>query len=236
MQRIPEPELMEDMAQAEAYDRADFSAAHGARVELFAARYARDVTGSVLDLGCGSGDILERFAKKYPEAQFVGVDGSFPMLELARRRMMRAEMSERFDFVEALIPSKDVPLEDYDVVMSHSLLHQLHKPEVLWRTIADIAPAGSFIFVGDLRRPDNAEAAQEIVDRLSPNEPEVLRTDFFNSLCAAFTKEEIEEQLANAGLALTVEEVGEIHVIIHGVKKRMSFLRRQESRALARKI
>ncbi len=219
MQRVPEPELMEDMAQAEAYDRADFSAAHSARVELFATRYGRALTGTVLDLGCGSGDILERFAKKYPDAQFVGVDGSFAMLELSRRRMMRAEMSERMDFVEALIPSKDIPLEDYDVVMSHSLLHQLHRPEVLWRTIADVAPKGSFIFVGDLRRPDSAAAAQAIVDYLSPNEPEVLRTDFFNSLCAAFTKEEIEGQLKDAGLALTVEEVGEFHIIIHGIKK-----------------
>ncbi len=210
---------MEDMAQAEAYDRADFSAAHSARVELFAARYGREITGSVLDLGCGSGDILERFAQKFPHAQFVGVDGSFAMLELARRRMMGAEISERFDFVEALIPSQDIPLEDYDVVMSHSLLHQLHKPEVLWRTIADVAPKGSFIFVGDLRRPQSKTEAQEIVDRLSPNEPDVLRTDFFNSLCAAFTKEEIEEQLKEARLELNVEEIGEIHIIIHGIKK-----------------
>ncbi|MDF3024899.1 MAG: methyltransferase type 12 [Alphaproteobacteria bacterium] len=219
MQRIPEPELMEDMAQAEAYDRADFSAAHSARVELFAARYGREITGSVLDLGCGSGDILERFAKKYPQAQFVGVDGSFAMLELSRRRMMRAEISERMDFIEALIPSKDIPLEDYEVVMSHSLLHQLHHPEVLWQTIADVAPKGSFIFVGDLRRPESAADAQAIVDRLSPNEPAVLRTDFFNSLCAAFTKEEIEAQLKDAGLMLTVEEVGEIHILVYGVKR-----------------
>lgn len=216
MQRIPEPELMEDMAQAEAYDRADFSAAHGARVELFAARYGREVTGSVLDLGCGSGDILERFAKKYRQAQFVGVDGSFAMLELARRRMLRAGISERFDFVEALIPSKDIPLEDYEAVMSHSLLHQLHRPEVLWRTIAQTAPTGSFIFVADLRRPKSAEAAEEIVERLSRDEPEVLRTDFFNSLCAAFTKEEIEAQLKNAGLQLRVEETGEIHILVYG--------------------
>lgn len=219
MQRIPEPELMEDMAQAEAYDRADFSAAHSARVELFAQRYGREVTGTVLDLGCGSGDILERFAKKFPQAQFVGVDGSFAMLELARRRMMRAEMPERFDFVEALIPSKDIPLEDYEAVMSHSLLHQLHRPEVLWRTIAEAAPKGSFIFVGDLRRPKSATEAQEIVDRLSPDEPQVLRADFFNSLCAAFSKEDIEAQLRDAGLELTVEEVGEIHILAHGVKR-----------------
>ena len=218
MKRIPEPELMEDMEQAEAYDRADFSAAHGRRVELFAERYGSDIAGAVLDLGCGSGDIIERFAKRFPQAQFIGVDGSFAMLELSRHRMMRAGIAERMDFVEALIPSADIPHEDYDVVMSHSLLHQLHHPEVLWQTIADVAPKDSFVFVADLRRPESAEAAQAIIDRLSADEPEVLRRDFYNSLCAAFTKEEIAAQLKEAGLNLKIEETGENHILVYGVK------------------
>lgn len=216
MQRIPEPELMEDMEQATAYDKADFSAAHGARVELFAQRYGRDLSGNVLDLGCGSGDILERFAKKFPAANFTGVDGAAAMLELSAQRMARAGLSARFKFVEALIPSRDIPDENYSVVMSHSLLHQLHKPEVLWQQVKQCAKKGSFVFIGDLRRPDSAEEAQAIVDRLSANEPEVLRRDFFNSLCAAFTKDEIEKQLKDAGLSLTVEEVGEFHILVYG--------------------
>jgi ubiquinone/menaquinone biosynthesis C-methylase UbiE len=217
MQRIPEPELMEDAVQAAAYDNADFSESHGQRVALFAARYGKELAGEVLDLGCGSGDILERFAKRYPAARFTGVDGSAAMLELSRRRMEKAGVAARMTFVETLIPSVGIPPKDYAVVMGHSLLHHLHKPEVLWDTVNNCARDGTFIFIADLRRPHSREAAARIVDALSAGEPEVLRRDFFNSLLAAFTAEEVKAQLREAGLpGLTIEETGDIHLLVYG--------------------
>lgn len=216
MKRTPEPELMETMEQAEAYDQADFSAAHGRRVELFRERYGRELAGAVLDIGCGSGDILERFAKKFPKASFVGIDGSEPMLELSRRRMAKAGLSKRMSFLRAFIPSDDVPKQDYSVIMSHSLLHHLHEPSVLWNTVKQLAGKGTFIFVADLRRPPSEAEASRIVDEISANEPEVLKRDFHNSLCAAFTADEIRAQLQAAGLRLKVEEVGDIHVLVYG--------------------
>jgi 2-polyprenyl-3-methyl-5-hydroxy-6-metoxy-1,4-benzoquinol methylase len=217
LQRIPEPELMEDPEQAKAYDEADFSAAHGRRVTLFGEKYGRKLEGLVLDLGCGSGDVLERFAKANPAAHFLGVDGAEAMLELSRARMARAGLSQRMSFVNALIPSPAIPRQDYAVVMCHSLLHQLHKPEVLWQTVRAHAGPKSFVFIADLRRPENKEKAAAIVEELSGGEPEVLRRDFYNSLCAAFTTEEIRAQLAEAGLkGLKVEEAGDIHILVYG--------------------
>jgi ubiquinone/menaquinone biosynthesis C-methylase UbiE len=216
MKRTPEPELMETMEQAEAYDQADFSEAHGRRVDLFHERYGRELAGAVLDIGCGSGDILERFAKKFPKASFTGVDGSEPMLELSRRRMAKAGLSKRMSFVRAFIPSDDVPKQGYSVIMSHSLLHHLHEPSVLWNTVKQLAGKNTFIFIADLRRPKSEAEAARIVDKISSNEPEVLKRDFHSSLCAAFTAEEIRAQLKAAGLLLKVEEVGEIHVLVYG--------------------
>lgn len=217
MKRIIEPELMDDAEQADAYDKADFSAAHGRRVELFIERFERpDLTGTVLDLGCGSGDILQRFATSLPLANFVGVDGSQPMLDLSRARLEKAGLMERVKLVRAFIPSNDIPKRDYAVIMSHSLLHHLHQPEVLWNTIKQAAAKNTYVFVADLRRPQSEKAANDIVEKLSGSEPDVLKRDFYNSLCAAFTKEEIETQLKAAGLTLKVEEAGDIHILIHG--------------------
>lgn len=218
MRRIVEPELMEDLEQAIAYDRADFSESHGRRVQLFRDRYARNVAGLVLDLGCGSGDVLERFAGRLPNAAFVAVDGSAAMLDLARKRIARAPaIAKRIRFVEAVIPSASIPRERYDVIMSHSLLHHVHRPEVLWQTVCELAVPATYIFVADLRRPADEAAAAAIVDDLAADEPEVLRRDFYNSLCAAFTPEEVRAQLRDAGLhTLAVEESGEIHLLIHG--------------------
>src|SRR5580698_10264970 len=85
MQRIPEPELMDDPEQALAYSQADFSVSHGARVQIFQSLYPQfTLKGPALDLGCGSGDVSLRFARAYTGGRFFGVDGSQPMLDLAR--------------------------------------------------------------------------------------------------------------------------------------------------------
>jgi len=218
MPRVTEPELMDDMAQAAAYDAADFSAAHGRRVELFGDRWPGEAPPRhMLDLGCGSGDVLERFAAAFPDARFTGVDGAAAMLDLARARMARAGFASRLRFVQALMPSDDIPDDGYDVVMSHSLLHHLHEPAVLWETVKRHARPRSFIFVADLRRPESEAAARALVDDLSAGEPEVLQRDFYNSLRAAFTPDEIRAQLDAAGLSsLAVETDGDIHVLVHG--------------------
>ena len=74
------------------------------------------------------------------------------------------------------------------------------------------------MFVADLYRPSSREAARQIVETYSANEPEVLKTDFYNSLLAAFTPAEIEAQLASAGLShFTVQRLDDRHVIVSGV-------------------
>jgi hypothetical protein len=68
----------------------------------------------------------------------------------------------------------------------------------------------------DLIRPDSTEQAAAIVERVAGREAAILKTDFFNSLCAAFTLSEIHEQLRCADLALDVEQVSDRHMRISG--------------------
>jgi ubiquinone/menaquinone biosynthesis C-methylase UbiE len=220
MQRILEPELMDDPDQALAYHQADFSDSHGQRVELFRARVpTTHLNGKVLDLGCGSGDIVFRFAKAFENIHIVAVDGSDAMLEIANDELNNTPtLKNRINFVKTFIPSTDIPEDKYTIVMSHSFLHHLHDPSVLWTTIKQHAKPNTFVFVADLRRPQSQAAAQSIIDEQAADEPEILRVDFYNSLCAAFTVEEIAEQLSMAGLnQLTVEAVGDNHVLIYGI-------------------
>src|SRR6202050_2946071 len=205
MERIPEPELMDDPEQALAYAKADFSATHGARVDMFRSLLPRlALTGPVLDLGCGAGDVLLRFAHAFPEAHFVGIDGSRAMLALAQEAIdAEAPLQSRVRVRYGIIPQCQLPQEPWRLIMSHSLLHQLHQPQVLWQTIADCAESadrGCAAFVADLRRPASELEARRMVQSMSKDEPEILQRDFFNSLCAAFTPGEVRAQLAAAGL------------------------------------
>ncbi len=210
---------MEDPAQALAYHQADFSVPHGERLNVFR-RLMPGFTpdGDVLDIGCGSGDVLMRFARLWPAARFTGVDGSAAMLKLAATDIARdAAIVGRIELVEAIVPSAALPQRHWQLIMSHSLLHQLHRPEVLWQTIRDQAAPGCHVFVADLRRPATTEEAARIVANESASEPEVLQRDYYNSLCAAFEPAEVRAQLAAAGLTtLTVVPEGEHHLMVYG--------------------
>jgi SAM-dependent methyltransferase len=220
MKRVLEPELMDDPEQALAYAQADFSAAHGARVDIFRSLYPDlAVRGPALDLGCGSGDVLLRFARAFPGATFHGLDGSQPMLDLAQRAIdAESALQGRVKLRFGIIPQGPIPAEPWTLIMSHSLLHQLHHPEVLWGTIKECGRQGCAIFVADLRRPPSEVEARRVVDVTSKGEPEILRRDFFNSLCAAFEPDEVRAQLAQAGLAqLQVRIHDPFHLTVHGV-------------------
>jgi SAM-dependent methyltransferase len=223
MDRIPEPELMDDPEQALAYAQADFSATHGARVEMFRSLMPRHkLSGPVLDLGCGAGDVLFRFARAYPEAHFVGIDGSRPMLALAQSAIdAEPALHDRVRVRYGIIPECQLPQEPWRLIMSHSLLHQLHQPQVLWQTLrecADSADGGCAVFVADLRRPASEVEARRMVQSMSKDEPEILQRDFFNSLCAAFTPGEVREQLAAEGLTqLQVHTHDPFHMSVSGL-------------------
>jgi len=217
IERIPEPELMDDPEQARAYAGADFSEPHQAFIERFAQCFPRHCPRRVLDLGCGAADITIRFARAHPGCDLTGVDGAPAMLALAQEAVTRAGLADRIQLREVRLPDKTFAQHVFDTVISNSLLHHLADPQVLWHTVADCAEPGAAVFIMDLRRPDAREQAGRLVQEYSGNEPEVLRRDFFNSLLAAYRPEEIAAQLARVNLScLQVEAVGDRHVVVHG--------------------
>lgn len=217
LERIPEPELMDDAAQARAYAEADFEEPHERFVALFRERFPdAPVTGVVLDLGCGPADIVIRFARAFPDCRIDGVDAGPNMLALGREAVAAAGMEGRVRLIEGYLPGAVPPAGRYDAVISNSLLHHLAEPLALWRAVRDHAAPGAPVYVMDLMRPESAEQAAALVATYAEGEPEVLRRDFHNSLCAAYTPEEVAAQLAEVGLALTVEAVSDRHLLVYG--------------------
>lgn len=221
MQRVVEPELMDDQTQAEAYADANFEEAHARIVQAFDINFPGvELEGTILDLGCGPGDIAFRFAARFPNSSVIGVDGSGVMISLANKRKAdETLLRDRVTFIEGFIPGAPIPQGPYSAIVSNSLLHHLHHPEVLWQTISHYASPGTKIFIVDLFRPMSEEVARQIVDEYSADEPEILQRDFYNSLLAAFEPKETRQQLAEAGLTeLEVKEVTDRHMLIFGEK------------------
>lgn len=221
MSRQPEPELMDDSAEAEAYADADFREVNQAFVErMVELAETRDVPpdARVVDLGTGPGDIPSRLAALRPGWEITGVDASEAMIRLARRDLPNETgdaPSPRFIVADA--KSTGLPDDSFDVVCSNSILHHINDSAALWAEVRRLAKPGGLVFFRDLARPDSREAARRIVDAYAADESELLREEYYRSLLSAYTPAEVGRQLAAAGLgSLEVVMTTDRHLDVFG--------------------
>jgi trans-aconitate methyltransferase len=218
MERVPEPELMTDPAQALAYAGADFTEPHERFVALLREKLPDlEETGRAIDLGCGPGDVTFRVARALPGWTIDAVDGSPAMLALAREACERLGLAARVRFREVRLPGPPSAATPYDLIVSNSLLHHLADPATLWSAVARHGRAGAAVFAMDLLRSADEAAVRTLVARYAAGEPEVLRRDFDRSLRAAYRPEEVRAQLVAAGLGrAAIEVVSDRHWIAWG--------------------
>jgi len=211
---------MEDPGQVLAYGRADFEEPHSNFIRLLRTHcpLAGD-TGAVLDLGCGTGDITFRVARVFPDAVIDALDGSEAMLRYARDELgKRTELGERIHFIHCRLEDFK-PHKSYDLIVSNSLLHHVHDPASFWQAVKRLSGSGTGIFIMDLLRPGSTEDALKLVETYSPDEPDILKRDFYNSLLAAFDIDEIRLQLREADLrGLTIARSSDRHIVIYGTR------------------
>lgn len=217
MDRILEPEVMDDPEQARAYAQADFEKENQGFVDRFREYFPDFSDGHALDLGCGPGDIPIRFAQAIPACRITGVDASAPMVRLAEEAVQKAGLSDRITFrcerFQDLAGTNIV-----DAAISNSLLHHVPNPLQFWHKLRLAVKPGSPVLVMDLLRPDSPEEAQAIVDRYASGAPDILRRDFYNSLLAAFTEDEIASQLARMNLTrLLIDVPDDRHWVVGGL-------------------
>ncbi len=215
MERVPEPEIMDDEEQVAAYAEADFSASNQLFVDTILGR-SHGGFSTLLDIGCGPGDVPVRLALAKPDLHITAVDGSGPMAYYARDLIQKRGMEKLIEVVEGVIPGLDLGGRRFDVVVSKDLLHHLPNPAFLWKEIAAHSATGTRVFVMDLLRPGSRDEASRLVESVSARESEILKLDFYNSLLASFTIDEVRAQVDEAGLELEVTALGDRHFFAEG--------------------
>lgn len=212
MERVREPELMEDALQVKAYAEADFSGSDDAflfRTEELIFRLGKKPSSQtvIVDLGCGPGNITERLARKWPMAKVFGIDGSGFMLAKAIERKKEAEFANELKMLSycfcniSKLADELVNLKGkVDLVVSNSLLHHLHEPIDLWRTVIYLSAPGAVHLHRDLRRPLSSQKAIALQKRYLPDAPSILIRDYLASLHASFSVNEVKAQLLEVGL------------------------------------
>ena len=229
MQRECEAELMEEEEQARAYAAADFSSTDQPLVARILELLAMQGPAArrLLDLGCGPGNISFPLAEALPGVPLLALDGAAAMLEPGRdRQRLQPRRWPLLHFHQAVLPLDEQALAGvpashqppFDAMVSNSLLHHLHDPQVLWRSLRQLGAPGSLVVVCDLRRPSDPAELDALVERHSNDAPAVLQRDYRASLRAAFRPEEVEEQLVAAGLGgLRVQALDDSHLQVTGL-------------------
>ena len=117
----------------------------------------------------------------------------------ARGQSLGSDQASRLHWQQACLPDPSLPV-GFSAAVSNSLLHHLHEPGVLWGSIKQVAAPGCVVVIHDLRRPNSEEELQQLVERHAATAPPVLKHDYEASLRAAFSAEEVQQQLLQAQL------------------------------------
>ncbi len=154
--------------------------------------------GTVLEVGCGTGNFLVQVAKAFPGARAVGVDLDADSLAIAGRRIADAGLADRasarLGTVEDVVKPGSV-----DVVVMIEVLHEIAqdiRPAVV-RQCAQALKPGGWLLVVDETYPSTLAQTRE-ADYRFPLQTGIEELTWGNVIP---TREEQERMLGDAGFA-----------------------------------
>jgi ubiquinone/menaquinone biosynthesis C-methylase UbiE len=221
LKRIPEPELMDDVSEVEAYA----GAAAQAYLEAIDRSFVRHIEGlvpaprieaaRVLDLGCGPGQILVMMKQRWPGMQITGIDAGPAMIEKARSDAKDAGVEITYDVLR-IGPQGDARLPydnaSFDLVTCNSVIHHLTDPVGALDEIARVATPDGAVLVRDLQRPKLLLPYALHVRVFGRYYEGEMRRLYEASVAAAYTPAEFGALLARSKLA-----GGRARVFTHGM-------------------
>jgi predicted protein tyrosine phosphatase/ubiquinone/menaquinone biosynthesis C-methylase UbiE len=198
MQRVLEPEVMDSWEEAIEYDSMDFIEVNAAFAKSAAA--LGPVFGNVLDAGTGTARIPIALCQLRPEWKLTCIDLSANMLKVGAENVDRAGVRSQISL--ELIDAKAMPYPDhyFDMVISNSIIHHLPDPLPFLQEVQRVLKPQGAIFLRDLLRPEKLEMRDNLVELYAGNCNAHQKQLFSDSLQAAFTLDEVEEMIENAGL------------------------------------
>jgi trans-aconitate 2-methyltransferase len=117
---------------------------------------------TVLDAGCGTGEVTATVLERLPNGRVIALDGSRQMLDAARERFAG---DERVSFVHADL-GEPLPLgEPVDAIVSTSTFHWVRDHDALFRHLAAVSKPGGQLVV-DCGGAGNIAAVLEILREL----------------------------------------------------------------------
>jgi ubiquinone/menaquinone biosynthesis C-methylase UbiE len=186
---------------------------------------------SLLDVGCGTGNLLVRAGRIEPGLRRVGIDASAPMLRRARRKVATSAASgPHVELVqaEALAFLASTPSASFDRVAAINVLYAVGDRARFWREVVRVLAPGGIAVVTTSTRGGSASIVREHLDHetfltlLRPRLVGVFVIDALISLLARTSRFQFpsdatligEAEAAGAQVLRTSRAYGDVNILI----------------------
>ena len=213
MIRVPEKELMCSNEQAASYANANFSESNNIFINNTFQHVKIDNYTKLLDVGCGDGEIPIRISKE-TDCEITAIDGSQAMLNEFKKKIMKNNVRNIFLY-KKLIDHNLFLGKSFDVIICNSVLHHVSDSSLFWNTIFRLTRKNGVICLMDLLRPKSNKEMDNVLLKYGGKDP-ILLDDFKNSLKAAYTVNEVSQQLDGYNnISFNIKSVSDRHFFVN---------------------
>jgi ubiquinone/menaquinone biosynthesis C-methylase UbiE len=169
------------------------------RVMMNALRYENH-QGTLVDIGCGPGNLAAKISRRYPALKVTGLDISGEMIDIAQHNWPMAQYNVEFVIGDA----HHLPFTDgsFDVVVSSLSMHHWADAGAVFIEIKRILKPGGRFVIMDLRRDGWRAFFYVFKIGQAVIAPKAIRdtNGAVGSFWSAYTPEELRVMLDGAGL------------------------------------
>ncbi len=215
--RIPEPMIMSDLENAKSFDEAGDIYGALVPIYLFAAEKISQMTpysGTVLDLGSGSGQFIFLLKKLRPDLKIICIELSSEMINIAISKLSTNEditNKEEIKFINSDMTQlqnieylKNTKIDTISSIFSiHHLPNELFLEKLFEEISFFIKRDDSKVFIFDHARPFSKKTPDIFPKIFTSNLSLIFQNDSKNSLIAAFTIDEILSKIKKFKLSIT---------------------------------
>ncbi len=108
-----------------------------------------DGVTAVLELGCGTGALTLRLARRYPQAEIAAIDAAQEMLAIASERIRADGAADRVSFRAALFEELNMGAAGYDLIAANMSLHHIADKQPFYSKLRQALRPGGLLVFGD---------------------------------------------------------------------------------------
>jgi ubiquinone/menaquinone biosynthesis C-methylase UbiE len=109
-------------------------------------------TGKLVDVGCGSGNLIVEIAKSFTNLELMGVDISQEILYLAKKRAIQNDLQGGIDFKIGNVENLPFPDNSVDFIISTLSLHHWWDPIKAFTEFFRVLKENGTLLIFDFRR------------------------------------------------------------------------------------